>query len=358
MMILMIGLAALVFAALSYYVGYNGWVWLKTTFLSKYKKMYIGIIVILSCSLFIGLFSSLLVFKLLGYFWMMIIGYGIILLPICNLLVFLMKKRGIFWIGISVFTVYGFVFIYGSFNAWSPVIRNYNLTVDKKSNVEDVEILMVSDLHIGAIVGPAHIQRLVDKANQVKPDIILIPGDVIDDHIQPYIDNHVGEILQELKAPLGVYAIPGNHDYYGDDLEKLEVELNKAGIKLLMDETVNVDDLFYLVGRKDVTDENRQAVSGLVSELDHTMPIIMMDHTPLDLDIAKENGIDVLLSGHTHKGQVAPANLITSRIYENDWGYLRKSTLQSIVSSGFGTWGPPLRIGSRSEVNVINVKFE
>jgi predicted MPP superfamily phosphohydrolase len=124
-----------------------------------------------------------------------------------------------------------------------------------------------------------------------------------------------------------------------------------------MDETILVNGQFYVVGRKDRSDHTRAAVDQLVKGLDQTKPIIMMDHQPYDLDIAEAGGIDLLLAGHTHRGQLAPAHLITGMIYDNDWGYLQMGKLHSLVSSGFGTWGPPLRIGSRSEVFVINVEF-
>jgi len=111
------------------------------------------------------------------------------------------------------------------------------------------------------------------------------------------------------------------------------------------------------VGRKDKTDKQRLTMSELFKVVDTSKPIILLDHQPYDLGVARDQGVDIHLAGHTHRGQLFPANLITDRIYENDWGYLKKGTMHSFVSSGFGTWGPPLRIGSRSEVMVINVSF-
>ncbi|PLR84412.1 phosphoesterase [Bacillus canaveralius] len=355
--ILMIITTILAYSLICFYVGYNGWVWLRATFSFPYKKAYIAVIVLFSASIFLGQFSSMLPLILMGHTWLVVIGYSVILLPLANLLVYILKKRGIFWIGIGVISIFMFIFVYGSFNAWNPVVRSYHLEIDKQSGEQNVKILMVSDLHLGSIVGERHLQRLVDVVDEEKPDIILIPGDIIDDHIDPFLEKNMSETMKKISAPLGVYAVLGNHDYYGDDTALILDEMEKLGIRVLMDESVSIDEQFYLIGRKDLTDENRNEASALLRNLDKTKPLIMMDHQPVELNEAKENGIDVLLSGHTHRGQLAPANLITSKMYENDWGYLQKENLHSFVSSGFGIWGPPLRIGSRSEVMVIDVKF-
>jgi predicted MPP superfamily phosphohydrolase len=163
--------------------------------------------------------------------------------------------------------------------------------------------------------------------------------------------------MKKINAPFGVYAVLGNHDYYGNDKVKILEEMDKVGIQVLMDEYVDMDGLFYIAGRKEHTDETRGQARNFLQALDTSKPLIMMDHQPRDLAEAKENGVDILLSGHTHRGQLFPANLITNRIYENDWGYLKKGDFYSFVSSGFGVWGPPFRIGTRSEVMVINAKF-
>ena len=129
------------------------------------------------------------------------------------------------------------------------------------------------------------------------------------------------------------------------------------GVQMLMDEAVLINDQFYLIGRNDLTDDNRKEVAEFVGNFDRSKPIIMMDHQPKEFTTAEKSGVDLLLLGHIHRGQLAPAHLITSRIFENDWGYLQKGTFHSIVSSGFGTWGPPLRIGSRAEVVIIHLSF-
>lgn len=350
-------LTILLYGAACFYVGYNGWAWLKTTRLSKYKKAYLGLILVLTALFPLGFFSPLPVVYFVGMLWIIVVGYGLILLPLMNLAVYLLKGKGVFWFGIGFFVFLLFIVGYGSFNAWNPVIRNYHISIDKPSVHKELKLFVVSDLHLGTLVGENHLERMIDLIEKTKPDMVLIAGDLINDHIEPYKQNNLGHTMKKIKAPLGVYAIPGNHDYYGEDLDEMVTEMKKAGIKVLMDETVTVNDL-YIVGRKDLTDEKRKKISNLVSNIDHSKPVIMMDHTPVELNEAKNNGIDLLLSGHTHRGQLAPANFITNWLFENDWGYLRKGDMQSLVSSGFGTWGPPLRIGSRAEAMLVQVQFK
>jgi uncharacterized protein len=357
MFIIQFALFLLIYLAICYYIGFNGWVWLRETFSFRYKKAYIICISFLSLSFFLDRLGSARVLAYISGSWLLIVGYGLILLPVANLIYFLLKKRGVKVLGGVIISFFILVFVFGSYNAWNPVVRSYDLKIDKPSYQEDLSILMVSDLHLGKTVGKNHLERLVELTKEQQPDIVLIAGDIIDDYILPYLDENMGEAMKQIKAPLGVYATSGNHDYYGDDLDILHKEMEKAGIHMLADESVNIQNSFYVVGRNDLTDKNRKSMEELVKNLDKNQPIIMLDHQPNEIKEASANDVDVLLSGHTHGGQVAPANIITNLLYENDWGHLQKGSLHSIVSSGFGLWGPPFRIGTRSEVVMVNLQF-
>ncbi|WP_428908180.1 metallophosphoesterase [Niallia sp. Krafla_26] len=356
--ILFAAIIILVYFLTCFYIGYNGWVWLKSTTLKgKGKKIYIGFFVMLAMSIFIEFGTSWSFFQWMSGYWMGVIGYSIILFPIANLLYYLLKKRGIFWIGSGVLAIITFIFILGSYNAWNPIIRNYDISLSNQTESSSVKIMMASDLHLGEIVGTTHLQKLVEIAKEEKPDMILFAGDIIDDHIEPFIEKNMLEIFINLQAPLGIYAVSGNHDVYGEDLEELQQELERIGIHFLRDEATLINNQFYLIGRKDLAEDHRKGSDSLTEGLDETKPIIMLDHQPTELDQTENAGVDLLLSGHTHNGQLAPANLFTEKLFENDWGYLKKDRLHSIVSSGYGTWGPPLRIGSRSEVLMINLNY-
>jgi len=357
MMIMILGLFLLIYCALCFYVGYNGFIWLQKVFLFRYKKSYIACIVFLAGNVFLERFVSSEILAFISGMWLLIIGYGLIIFPIANLIYYFSKKKGIKLIGWSIISFYVCVVIVGSYNAWNPVVRTYEVSIDKQSEQKELSVLLASDFHIGKTVGKNHLERFVKIIEERQPDIILMPGDIIDDHIEPYLEKDLGETMKKIKAPLGVYATSGNHDYYGSDLEQLFVEMERAEITMLADEAVSINDSFYIAGRNDLTDKNRKSIKEIVDPLDDTKPIIMLDHQPNALAEASENGVDLLVSGHTHGGQIAPANIITSMIYENDGGYLKKENLHSIVSTGFGLWGPPFRIGTRSEVVEVKIKF-
>ncbi|WP_077617574.1 metallophosphoesterase [Bacillus sinesaloumensis] len=359
MFIIAILLFTLFYGGMCYLFGYLAWIWLKKSFSFRYKKTYILVLIILSLAIFIGYTTSSTILITIGYFWMTLTGFGLILLPIATLLYFLFKRKKIRSIGFAVLALYILIFSFGTYNAWSPIVQTYDITIEKAFEQRDsLKILMASDFHLGSIVGKSHLSKFVDLVEETKPDIVLIPGDLIDDYIEPFLDKNMGETLTKVDAPLGVYATLGNHDYYGNDNEKIVEEMEKLGIEILTDEITMLENELYLIGRNDDTDDKRAAIQELVATLDTSKPVIMLDHQPTELEAAKEHGIDLLLSGHTHRGQVFPGNLITNILYENDYGLLKKGRMHSIVSSGFGTWGPPLRLGTRSEVVIINVEFK
>lgn len=347
-----------VYFLLCYYVAYNGYVWLRDTFSFPYKKSYFIFVILLSFTVFLQRIFPWKLLSIISGIWIFIIGYSLFLLPIMNLLYFFLKRRGTKILGSIVVGIFIFMFVYGSYNAWNPVVRTYEITLHKQSEQKELHVIFVSDLHLGDVVGKKHLQKLVDITSEIKPDMILIGGDIIDDQIEPYLKENMGEVMKKLDAPLGVYATTGNHDYYGGDVERLIVEMEKAEVKMLKDEVVIIENSFILVGRNDRTDSSRKSMEEMMEHVDKTKPVLMIDHQPNELDKASQNGIDVLFSGHTHRGQIAPANIFTGMLYENDWGYLQKGNFHSIVSSGFGLWGPPFRIGTRSEVVEVIITFK
>lgn len=251
----------------------------------------------------------------------------------------------------------------GSWNAWSPYVRAHKIRIGKQaSGRERLTVAVVSDLHLGNIVGRRHLERLIQHMEQIRPDLILLAGDVIDDSIEPFIRNRMGEVLGRLRAPLGVYAVLGNHEYYGGHIERYMKQMDDIGIRVLTDETVLVGDMLYVVGRKDKTADSfdgrsRLTVEQLTAHIDKNKPVIAMDHQPREFAKAEAAGVDLLLSGHTHRGQFAPNHWITRRLFELDWGYKQYKSMHAVVSSGFGTWGPPIRLASRSEIVRLELEF-
>ncbi|WP_219838039.1 metallophosphoesterase [Paenibacillus sp. R14(2021)] len=302
--------------------------------------------------------------KKAGALWIAVFEYSVLMLPPADLLVWLLraasvpKDTAIMCVGSAVILLLAAIMLRGSWNAWSPVIRNYEITIDKAAGeLQQLHIVVASDLHLGTTVGRKHLNRLVERVNGLQADIMLLPGDVLDDDVEPFIRHDFGSQLAQIQTRFGTYAILGNHEYYGGGIETYVKRMRELGLPVLLDETLLIDGSFYLIGRKDKTDRNRASAAELSAGLDGAKPMIMLDHQPGALREIAEAGIDLSLHGHTHRGQMAPNHLVTKRIFELDWGYLRKGSLHAIVSSGYGTWGPPIRIGSRSEILSIIVRF-
>lgn len=352
----------LIYILLVYYIGFNTWRWLEATFSFKQKWLITILIIFLSSAFFLSyLFPSFLL-ELIGGYWLAIVGYSLILLPLATILYWLLgkKRKWMIRFGYVISLFFIFVLVYGSFNAWSPVVRKYDVELDNTNRNyqgEELKLLIAADLHLGNLIGERHLQRFVETVNKEQPDLVLLAGDIIENNITPYLEKNLSDIMSELSAPLGIYAVPGNHDYYGGDLLLLENEFNELGFDFLMDDFVNIEDKLTIIGRKDYTDSERHTLPELIEDTNKQLPIIVLDHQPREIDIAKDSGVDLIISGHTHRGQLFPANLITSALYENDWGYFRDEQLHSLTTSGFGFWGPALRIGSRSEVMIVNLSF-
>lgn len=366
-----------IYSVIAAYIGWNGWLLLSELTGWDAWPVYGAVVAIISFAYILGrlgksapmrLITEPL--KLIGSYWFALLEYGLLLLPIANVVALALKLAGadreVYITGVGSVTAILLLAILaiGSRNAWSPVIRRYDIAIEKSAGGRNkLTIAVASDLHLGTVIGHRHLGRLAAKVAEINPDIILIPGDVLDDDLEPFLRKDLASTFSKLKAPLGVYAVTGNHEYIGGKVPEYIQEMNRIGVRVLMDETVVVEDSFILIGRKDKASEGarrerRQSIAELVEPLDASKPLILLDHQPLELGAAQENGIDLSLSGHTHRGQMLPNHLITRRMFELDWGYKRKGKLHAIVSSGFGFWGPPVRTGSRSEVLHVEVSFQ
>ncbi|MFT3752356.1 MAG: metallophosphoesterase [Paludibacter sp.] len=238
-----------------------------------------------------------------------------------------------------------------------PEVVTLNLNTEKPLQHKTLKIVAASDIHLGVSIDKKQLQKYVKLINDQHPDIVLFPGNVSDREMKPVISQHMDEELRSIKAPLGVFAINGNHEHYAETPNATAEYLKKAGITFLRDEVSLVDSSFYIVGRDDRTNHKRKKLSEIIKGLDTTKPLILMDHQPFHLQEAEDNGIDLQISGHTHNGQFFPGNLFVKRMFELGHGYLKKSKTHYYVSSGLGLWGPQYRIGTQSELVVINLKY-
>ena len=253
--------------------------------------------------------------------------------------------------------VTGIALIYGNYNFRHPKVTTLNLTIEKPLKNKSIKIVAVSDIHLGVMIDKQRLQQYVKQINEQKPDLILLVGDVSDRSMIPVVDQHMDEELKQLKATFGVYAINGNHEHYAETPTATADYLIKAGIHDLRDQAALIDSSLYIIGRDDRSNPDRKQIGTLMKEIDKSKAIVLLDHQPYDLQEAEQNDVDLEISGHTHNGQFFPGNLMVKRMYENPYGYLKKGKTHYYVSSGLGLWGPQYRIGTKSEIVVINLKY-
>lgn len=267
----------------------------------------------------------------------------------------------LYLLGASILLV-GLIVVGGYINALFPRIKTIEMFIPKNANgMKSLNAVVMSDIHLGTIVGNGRLERIVNKANGLNPDIILLAGDILDEDLEPVIRQNAGETLKQLKAPLGVFGVMGNHEYIGGP-EPAYRYLTSHGIEMLRDTVLKINESFYLLGREDYqknrfAGKERKAISSLMKQVAKDLPVIVIDHQPFHPEKAEKAGADLMISGHTHNGQLWPFNYIVNAMYFISYGYGKVGNMHMYVSSGVGTWGPPIRIGSRPEIVNLKINF-
>lgn len=346
--------------------------------------------VFLAASLLIAFFLPIgparRIMKLISNYWLGILLYLILAVlmadAICFLLFLITKRRlkcrtaaagGICAVVVLVLSAWG------AYNARIIQVTPYEITVNKDGGrLENLNVVLAADLHLGYNIGTAHMMQMVDKINEQNADLVVFAGDIFDNEYEALDDpEELIAVLQKIQSKYGVYACYGNHDVeekilagftFGGNKKKessiqMDEFLERAGIHLLQDEAVLIDDSFYLYGRPDAQRPGRRinmrkTAAELMGELDTEKPVIVIDHEPKELQELADAGVDVDLCGHTHDGQMFPANLITALMWENSYGYLKKDHMHTIVTSGVGLFGPNMRVGTIAEICPVTVHFQ
>lgn len=268
--------------------------------------------------------------------------------------------------------------LYGIFNARNIKVNEYSVTVNKSCGSDKhLKAVLVADLHMGYAIGVDHITNMVEKINQQAADIVIIAGDIFDNSYDGMDDPEgIKAQLKSIKSKYGVYAVYGNHDidekilmgftfdWGGKQLhnEKMTNFMKECNIKLINDESVLINDEFYLVGRRDTDkpgteDGTRAEISELTKDLDKTKPIFVLSHEPDELQKTADAGADIDFSGHTHDGQLFPGNLTIGLFWENPCGMINKDNMYSIVTSGVGVYGTFMRVGTDAEICSVDIDF-
>jgi len=309
----------------------------------------------------------------MGSFWLAALLYFVLavlmidLARLANRLVpffppWLTSQPGAGWIVVAVLALVIPLVIAGHLNALYPRVHKMTLQIAKTApGVKVMHLVVASDIHLGTVIGKSRFNHMVETINGLHPDLVILAGDIVDEDLGPVIKQNLGETLRAIKARYGVYGITGNHEYIGG-VEAASAYLIEHGVRMLRDTAVTVDDVLVLVGREDRSisqfmGKRRKPLEELLQGVDRRKAVILLDHQPFRLDEGANAGVDLQLSGHTHHGQLWPLNYITRKVYENSWGYLVKGNTQIYVSSGVGTWGPPVRLGNRPEIVELTLVF-
>jgi len=268
--------------------------------------------------------------------------------------------------------------LYGIFNARNIKVNEYSVTVNKSCGSDKhLKAVLVADLHMGYAIGVDHITNMVEKINEQDADIVIIAGDIFDNSYDGMDDPEgIKAQLKSIKSKYGVYAVYGNHDidekilmgftfdWGGKQLnsEKMTNFIKECDIKLINDESVLINDEFYLVGRRDTDkpgteDGTRAEISELTKDLDKAKPIFVLSHEPDELQKTADAGADIDFSGHTHDGQLFPGNLTIGFFWENPCGMIKKDNMYSIVTSGVGVYGTFMRVGTDAEICSVDIDF-
>lgn len=282
---------------------------------------------------------------------------------ICALLILLLSACGIFHAKYIKTTSYDVII---------------NKTIPERTSMK---VVLLADTHFGYNAGVLHARELVCKINKQKPDLVCIAGDIFDNEYDAIRNpEKLAKTLRGIKSTYGVYACWGNHDlneeilagftfkHKDGDLSdikdpRMKKFLKDSNIHILEDESVLINDQFYVIGRKDASltekiHETRKAPAQLTEKLDRDKPIIMIDHQPKELQELADAGVDLDLCGHTHDGQTFPGNFTIKLMWENPCGLLIKDNMTNITTSGAGVWGPAMRIGTDSEICSINIQLK
>jgi uncharacterized protein len=248
--------------------------------------------------------------------------------------------------------------VYGLINAtWIRITRVKVKLPNLPEAWQGRTAALVTDLHLGPLSGQAFLRRAIAYLRSLKPDAIFISGDMFDG---PTLDlDHLIAPWREFSAPRGIFYVTGNHDEFAERSIFLDAA-TRTGMQILNNEKITIDGL-QLVGVHDPEASDPAHLREILRrvQIDKQHPSILLAHRPVNLSVAEEAGISLQLSGHTHGGQIWPWNLLVSRIYGRfAHGLSRLGKLQVYTSNGVGTWGPPLRVGTKAEIVLIQFERE
>ena len=322
----------------------------------------------------------------IGNYWMGFNLHFVLAMGVCfliRLIVKLVKKdkynlrlaQKITNVAVVSFTI--LMSVYGIVNAQNLKVTTYDVTVDKSSKQDELNVVLIADLHLGYSVGVKQMERMVNKINELQPDVVVVAGDIFDNEFSAiYNPVRVTEILRGINSKYGVYAVYGNHDIeedilcgftFSDDdvtqvtsIKEMDDFIENCGFTFLYDEAILINDDFYIYGRPDEErpnfgNDSRLEAEKITEGLDLSKLIICVDHEPHDQKKLSAAGVDVDLNGHTHAGQLFPGNIIINFFWDIAYGYKNFDGMHNIVTSGVGLFGPNMRTFTKAEIAQVKI---
>ncbi|MBR1443713.1 MAG: metallophosphoesterase [Firmicutes bacterium] len=259
--------------------------------------------------------------------------------------------------GIAIVILSVLIVIYGFVNARYITVKEYNIDINKYLPYPNLDIAMISDTHIGTVLEKDGIDELVSMTNELNADIVCLCGDIFDESTSDELIEYSAKALGSINSKNGIFYVFVNHDYSGHI--GFEDILEKNHIKILNNDYI-YNDGYYIAGRVDPTVVDpplRCPLSDFTENIDFSKPVILLDHQPIDTEEAKKAGVDLQLSGHTHRGQIFPGEIITYFMNDKRYGLYNDGNYNIIVSSGTSVWGVPLRTSGQNELLHIHLNF-
>lgn len=319
-----------------------------TRSIEKFSSYYVPDVFIFISDIILALFIYIFFFYLLTDFIKVV--FKLFKTPFINHYI-----QGIVSVTLSVI-----ICILGFINSHITKINEYNITLNK-TVYSPFTFAALADIHIGSDMTPARLSREIQHINSLEPDFVVIAGDIIDNNVYDFTEEYIEE-FKKLEAPLGVYVVFGNHEYYSGTQQEVLSVFNKAGFKTLIDDVAYIPEKeVYIIGRDSLrhtnsSNDERINIETLYSKIkDKTKPVIILDHIPKSSQDGRKINADIQISGHTHDGQFFPLNLVVKKMYELSHGMIKYDGFHYFVTSGLGLWGPPVRVGTDSEIMLINV---
>lgn len=324
----------------------------------KLAGVFLAAVLFLVSLLLLGTVNAVIVMLHLALIWLLCEGIAFVIRKIGRV----SAKR--YWTGVAALVLTAAYLGAGWYNAQHVAVTEYSVG---NPAGEKLRIVQISDAHVGATFHAAGFLKHMETVNALGPDVVVITGDFTDGNTSEEDMLAACRALGTLRTKYGVYYVYGNHDKLryeeaaGADrpfrASELAEALKENGVVILEDESVSLTDGFTLIGRRDKSDRSRKTAAELMAAVPEGVYTVMLDHQPSDYDAEAAAGVSLVLSGHTHGGQMLPVNRAGEWLRLNDatYGHERRGNTDFIVNSGIGCWELRFKTGCRSEITVIDI---